>query len=137
MDQRELATKVAWAYIGTWYSWGGDSPDGFDCSGLVIEILKSADELSRRFDATADRLYGMFTEVEHPYEGCLACYLNSDGKCVHIEYCIDEHTTIGASGGYSATKTKEDAIKHNAFVKVRPINYRRGEVVFVDPFLLD
>ena len=39
--RRFYAYKLAWKYIGKFYKWGGDDPSGFDCSGFVIEILKS------------------------------------------------------------------------------------------------
>ena len=134
---KAVATAVAWKFIGTPYHWGGDDPSGFDCSGLVIEILKSAGLLPRSGDWTADQLYKKYRHytVKKPYEGCLACYYNSDkSKIIHIEYMIDNVRTIGESGGGSSTQTTADAIKQNAYTKVRPINYDRGCVVFVDPF---
>ena len=52
MDKRELFVDVLWNYLGTWYSWGGDDPEGFDCSGLVVEGLKSVGMIPRGGDAT-------------------------------------------------------------------------------------
>ena len=53
---RSVATKVAWHYLGTPYIWGGDDFSGFDCSGFVIEILKSVGILPRDGDWTAAML---------------------------------------------------------------------------------
>jgi hypothetical protein len=45
--------------------------------------------------------------------------------------------SIGASGGGAKTLTERDAIRDNAFVKVRPINgpgARTGFLGYKDPF---
>ncbi len=132
---KRIATKVAWKFLGTLYRWGGDDPSSFDCSGFVIEILKSCGRLPRKGDWTAHGLYEKFKTVPSAKEGTLACYYNrEETRIIHIEYCIDSSTTIGASGGGSRTKTSTDAVNQNAYVKTRPINRARGRVVFVDPF---
>jgi len=41
---------------------------------------------------------------------------------------------IGATGGGSATLTEEDAERQNAFCKMRPLGYRKGTPVIIDPF---
>jgi hypothetical protein len=46
---------------------------------------------------------------------------------------ISARHTIGASGGGSATTTLEEAIRSNAFVKVRPLAQRLGYILR-DPF---
>lgn len=126
-------------FVGLFYKWGGDDPSGFDCSGLVVEILKSVGILSRRGDWTAHDLYNHFEKykVETPEAGCLAFWFDGRGKrVIHVEFCIDEYRTIGASGGGSSTFDLDSAIRHNAFIKIRPINYNRaGELVFINPFL--
>ena len=133
---RALATRVAWSLHGLPYRWGGDDPiQGFDCSGLVIEILRSVGLVAREGDWTADDLYFKYHHLEQPapYEGCLA-FWRRGGRMTHVEYCIDDKHTIGASGGGSATTDLFAAIAANAYVKVRPI--RIGAVI-VDPFKLD
>ncbi len=138
MNKIEIATRLAWHFIGTPYRWGGDDPTSFDCSGLCIELLKSTGKLQRSGDWTANGLYHTFDKTVAPAEGVLACYWNrSKDRIVHIEYCIDEQHTIGASGGGSRTRNLQDAIAQNAYVKVRPINYSRGEVSFIDPYVLE
>lgn len=133
---RNLASSLAWHYVGTPYIWGGDDATGFDCSGLVIEILKSLGILPRKGDWTANGLLERFEDktVSHPYEGCLVFY-GKNNYATHVEYCIDNDYCIGASGGNKSTTNIERAIEQNAFVKVRPIKSRSDIIGYVDPFM--
>jgi hypothetical protein len=135
LTERELALDYAWRYVGTFYSWGGDDPSGFDCSGFVVEILKSVGLLPRKGDWTAHGLFELFQNraVDTPIEGCLV-FWHSDNKIIHVEMCVDTERSLGASGGGSGTVTREDAIKHNAFIKMRPYKSRKNIYGFVDPF---
>ena len=74
--------QTALAYLGTPYVWGGDDPSGFDCSGFVIECLKSAGLLNESDDFTADGLLKRFKDrvVDKPCEGALLFYLNGKGR---------------------------------------------------------
>lgn len=130
----EIALRVAWKFVGTFYRWGGDDPSGFDCSGLAIEILKSVGFVPRNYDSTAQGIYNKFRdkEVSEPSAGCFI-FWSVNGKIVHIEFCINETHTIGASGGGSSTTSIEAAEKQNAYVKVRPI--REGYSNIINPFL--
>jgi cell wall-associated NlpC family hydrolase len=130
----EIVLKTAWRFVGKPYFWGGDDPiKGFDCSGLIVELLKSVGIISRKADFTADGLYHLFknNEVDIPFRGCLV-FWGTKEKLTHVEICIDEHHTIGASGGGSKTITEQDAIQQNAYIKVRPI--RNGYLKIVNPF---
>ena len=132
-----IATRVAWTFLGKPYLWGGDDPSGFDCSGFCIEILKSVGLLPRKGDWTAAGLAQHFEEkkVTSPYEGCLVFWASgSSGKIIHVEYCLNDVISIGASGGGSKTQTVQDAIKQNAYIKIRPFRTRGGLWGFVDPF---
>ena len=135
----EAMIEYALLFAGKWYKWGGDDPSGFDCSGLIVEVLKSVGIMDRGDDKTAQGIADMLTSciVHTPYRGCLVFYWSKDGsRVVHVELCLDDYRTIGASGGYSKTTSVELAIKHNAFIKIRPINDRRGGVTFADPSLM-
>jgi len=134
---RELFMEYAWRFIGTFYVWGGDDPSGFDCSGYAIEVCKSVGALPRHGDWTAEGLWNHFSDkkVVKPYEGCLVFWANDAGKPVHVEICVNENLSIGASGGGSNTTTIAKAIEHNAFIKMRPMESRSRILGFVDPLM--
>lgn len=132
-SDREIVLRYMMQYVGTWYSWGGDDPTGFDCSGFTNEGLKAGGRIKRNSDYTAEQLNEMFTPVAVPYRGCLVFYDNGI-KIVHVEMMLNERLSIGASGGGSKTLTKADAIKHNAFIKVRDHRSRDKVAGYVDPF---
>ena len=128
--------KTALAYLGTPYVWGGDDPSGFDCSGFVIECLKSAGLLGEADDFTADGLLKRFdySPVDKPHEGALLFYLNRHGRAVHVTICLDEYFQIGASGGGENTTDETTAWKDNAYVKIRPIRFERRRMKVVSLF---
>lgn len=135
---RELAVDIAMRFLGKPYIWGGDDPiKGFDCSGFVIEVLKSVGVLSFHGDWTAQGLYNYFKNYrieDGEKEGCLV-FFQRDGRIIHVEMMIDKYLTIGASGGDSLTNTVEDAVRKNAYIKIRPLSARNLLVKkFVDPF---
>ena len=137
-DLRELALKYAFSFIGTFYKWGGDDPSGFDCSGFTQEVLQAFGLIGRREDLTAERQRDRFLRfrVDNPYKCCLVFWHapNNSNRIIHVEFCIDSKHSIGASGGGSKTLTVADAVKQNAFIKIRPFRSRRYLWGFVDPF---
>ncbi|RPI56414.1 MAG: hypothetical protein EHM49_00030 [Deltaproteobacteria bacterium] len=138
--KRKIAVAIAWKMWGLPYKWGGDDPiESFDCSGMVVEILKSVGALPRKGDWTAHSLWELFKDrlVEHPYEGCLVFWENGSGKVIHVELCLDNELSIGASGGGSSTLTEQNASDQNAYIKVRPFRSRSLIKGFLDPFLIN
>lgn len=139
MNQRELATKLAEQHLGLPYRWGGDDPlVGFDCSGLVIEILQSVGKLPRNADYTADDLSRVFPETEVLQPGALVFYdWDNSGRIDHVEMIVHidddgELYTIAASGGGIDTVDENSAQFANAYVKIRPL--QPGHTVVSDPF---
>lgn len=133
---RAIAVDYAKHFIGTPYHWGGDDFSGFDCSGLIVEVLQAVGRISHGSDYSADGLLSLFSHsrVVQGYAGCLAFYLDAEGRATHVVLLIDNTFAIGADGGGSGTITTEDAIARNAFVKIRPLDYRKGPRIIVDPF---
>jgi len=138
-DKRKLALVYAFSFVGTFYKWGGDDPSGFDCSGYIIEILKSVGILPRRFDTTANGLYRKFqnNKLDKPKPGALIFWpkTSKPNEAGHIELAIDAWHTLGASGGGSKTLTEADAIRDNAYIKMRPIKRNRNVLAILEPFI--
>jgi cell wall-associated NlpC family hydrolase len=133
---RKFAIEYAMQFIGKFYKWGGDDPSGYDCSGLAIEVLKAVGCFERKGDTTAAGLFQMYKEISEDYSapGDLVFWKNSAAKIIHVEMIVKGKLAIGASGGGSATITAADAIRQNAFIKVRPIYSRPGIGGFVNPY---
>lgn len=127
MTRSEAARKwlihTALSYLGTPYVWGGDDPAGFDCSGFVLECLKSVGIFPGRTDHTADSLMQSLkgTILDAPEAGALLFALDRSGRATHVVICLDPWFQIGANGGTSATIDSHAAWRRNAFVKIRPI----------------
>lgn len=138
-ERRLIAIGYAKKFIGTFYSWGGNDPSGFDCSGFVCEVLSAVGLIPRRADYTAATLADIFKDkiVTEPCEGCLVFYATPEDttRIVHVEICLNDTLSIGASGGGSKTITKEDAIRDNAFIKIRPFKSRSNIWGYIDPFM--
>jgi len=132
---KEISTRLAWHFVGTPYLWSGDDPSGFDCSGLIVELLQSTGRLPNKGDWTAQMLCNRFkdNEVSFAQEGCLVFWGKDKQNITHVEYCIDEDLSIGASGGGRETRTIQDAFKQNAYIKVRPFR-SRVPICFVNPY---
>ena len=132
---RRRAVIYLQKWIGHFYLWAGDDPSGFDCSGLIVEVLKSVGLMRPSLDMSANSLFQCFKEgfTDKPGFGKLVFWFNAN-KAIHVEMMVDNDHVIGASGGGSKTKTISDAIKHNAFVKMRPLNYRGLNYKICDPF---
>ena len=139
---RDAAVNYLKCFIGLPYLWGGDDPlAGFDCSGLIVEVLQAVGLLRHGTDFSAAALYKKFEKkaIIRGYEGCLVFWYGSDEreKIIHVEMMVDDFYAVGASGGSSKTLTIADAIKQNAFVKMRPIGYRGDKYLIVDPFKVE
>ena len=135
--KKSIAYSIAWRLYATPYLWGGDDPTGFDCSGFTIEILKSVGVLPHSGDWTAQGLYNRFHDNTQKdcSTGCLVFYGKNVGAITHVMLGMSSEFVMGATGGGRKTKTAGDAARQNAFVKMRPVNYRGALHFICDPFL--
>jgi cell wall-associated NlpC family hydrolase len=133
---RRWFLRTALSYVGTPYIWGGDDPSGFDCSGFVVECLKTAGIINEKEDYSAEGLVNLFSSkiIDSPRVGTLLFTLNQSGKATHVVICLDEHFQVGASGGTSNTIDPKAAWRDNAYVKIRPIRFNPAKMKLADPF---
>lgn len=134
MYPKTVVYDYAMSFIGEPYRWGGDdSIDGFDCSGLCIEILCAAGVLPPHQDYTAAGLAEYFGAdgVEKPSFGCLVFF--GKDRPTHVAFCLNDTLMLEAGGGGSATLTREDAAAQNAFVRIRPIANRKDILCYKLP----
>lgn len=132
----EHLIDYAKSFLGKPYIWGGEHPCiGFDCSGLVQEILKSAG-LDPQGDQTAQGLHDYFesSSTHGVYAaGSLAFYGKSVTEITHVAFCIDPYRMIEAGGGDSSCVDTVSAVRKGAFVRMRLITARKDLVAILKP----
>lgn len=128
-----LLKEYAMSFIGLPYIWGGDDPiKGFDCSGLVQEILASVG-LDPAGDQNAQTLFNVFEKsASWNRLGCgsIAFYGKSVTQITHVAFMVDQYRIIEAGGGGSHTLTVVDATNQNAYIRIRLLHHR-GDLVAV------
>jgi len=146
LSARVEAITILRSLLWTPYLWGGDDFSGLDCSGLIVEVLKSVGKIELFEDLSADGLYRRFRQFEipsgiSPYPGCLVLWSGVDNIMSHVGMVVTKRFFIHAGGGGSSTTSEAAAIAQNAYVMQRDLEqytkwragkgYRRKAV---DPF---
>lgn len=134
MEAKEILYAYAMGFAGQPYRWGGDDPvDGFDCSGLCIELLQAAGVFPQGKDLPAAGLADFYSQFSSGPHGFGSLVFFGTGRISHVGFCLTELLMLEAGGGGSKTLTLADAAKQNAFVRVRPIKTRKDLVGFRHP----
>lgn len=134
----ELLKAYALSFLGKPYCWGGETPmGGMDCSGLVQEILRSCG-MDPPGDQTAQALFDHFqaqgrAEWNKYGLGALVFYGKSVREISHVAWGLDQYRVIEAAGAGSDCKSEADAIRLKAFVRIRPMDYRKDRVAVLKP----
>lgn len=68
-----------------------------------------------------------------PKFGDLSFYGKNLSSIIHVGFCLDATTMIEAGGGGSDTLTPETAALQNAFVRLRPIRFRKDFLGAITP----
>lgn len=115
--------QTALSYLGVPYVWGGETPDGWDCSGLVTYILHTVHgiELPNNNHTVAAQFYvwqGARTILRSECgPGDLVCWPT------HIGIAISRDELVHAPGLFQ--KTRRQSIWAGAVIR-RPVAYREG-----------
>ncbi len=119
-DIKILLTK----YLGSPYLWGGKSPWGIDCSGLVQQVYRIAG-----FKLPRDARQQILKGVEVPYSallpGDLAFFISEDNKVNHVGIILEEYQIIHASGKVRIDKLDQQGITRNQSITHKLYAIRR------------
>lgn len=119
------------------YQWGGDDPiAGFDCSGFVLELLKACGEIAHGTPKmSAQQIYNHYEKIGSSTlgPGTLAFYGSDSSRVVHMGFCLTSNLMLESGGGDSTTTTEERAIAQNAFIRMRPLGYRKDFLCTLKP----
>lgn len=139
-DSRKFLMELAWKHLLLPYRWAGDDPGaGFDCSGLIVELLQSVGALEQNVDLNSQGLFDLYGKYRCDAKpGALVFFGRSHKTIRHVALCVGRFHCIEAAGGDSTTNTTGDAIQQNAFVRMRPISWPgwREPLAFADPFVM-
>ncbi len=94
----ELLIKIARRYLFAPYLWGGRSPFGVDCSGLVQVVFKMLG-INLKRDTTQQIHEGQLVDfIQEVRPGDLAFFQNAKGKTCHVGILLPEGKILHASG---------------------------------------
>lgn len=115
-----------WSFIGKPYIWGGKGPIGFDCSGLVVEMLRAQSILDPKEDMTANDLFSRTIKggINKPKAHALVFY-GTRQRCTHVGYAISSEYMVEAGGGNSSCFDAESAARLGAMVRLSSIFQRK------------
>jgi len=105
--------KTAFMYMNTPYLWGGKTPFGIDCSGLVQMVYKLKGYAILR-DANQQATQGeVLTFIEEAEPGDLVFFDNENGEITHVGILMNNNYIIHAHG-----KVRIDKIDHFGIMNV-------------------
>jgi hypothetical protein len=95
---RGMICKTAMLYLNSPYLWGGRSPFGIDCSGLMQMVFKMNGYRLKR-DASQQASQGeTISFVSEAEPGDLVFFDNEEGNIIHTGLIMPNHKVIHASG---------------------------------------
>ena len=135
----DLLIQYAMQFVGVPYKWNGKNPmDGFDCSGLIQELLTSMG-IYFMGPQSAQMLYKAIAssastrQLSLAQAGALIFYGGGPDQIHHVAMMIDNYRMIEAGGGGPNVIDKTTASQSNAFVKIRPYTFVPGVFAILLP----
>ena len=117
-NQSPNIIENAMKFIGAPYLWGGRSPFGIDCSGL-IQIVFGMAGIKLKRDASLQVENGeTINFVNESVAGDLAFFDNEEGIITHVGIIVDNKQIIHASG-----EVRIDSIDHNGVYNIQQKKY--------------
>lgn len=93
----ETTLELALRYENTAYLWGGKTPFGIDCSGLMQTVHRYFG-INLPRDAAQQVEHGQEVDFDDRQAGDLAFFINKNGRVHHVGLLLDRDTIIHASG---------------------------------------
>ena len=94
----DFAKTIALKYLNTPYMWGGKTPYGIDCSGLVQMVFKIAGYKLKRDTSEQVRQGVIVSDLKGSKPGDIAFFSDDKGKIAHVGIIIDNSKIIHAYG---------------------------------------
>lgn len=118
-DIRHYLVQEASRFLGIQYFWGGKSPKGFDCSGFVQTVMKSAGiHLPRDTHLQADYIKLELIPFENREKGDLIFFSNNEERVRHVAMSIGGERFIHCSGFVKINSfDKDDRLYNNELCK--------------------
>lgn len=104
--------EIAQTYLNAPYLWGGKSPFGIDCSGLVQIVFRFIDFNLPR-DAWQQADYGIDVDFNDRQAGDVAFFSNDKGKVIHTGILTEADKIIHASGFVRINEIDKTGIIHD------------------------
>lgn len=132
MSKRLDALSYAQTFIGSRYQWAAEGPYnvGFDCSGYILEILRSVG-LWGKEDGSAQNIHDRMKAKTlgvypvRPDQGMLVFFGESKDAITHVGIMLNNYQFIEAGGGDSKSVDK-------GMVRIRPLSWRKDLVAWLD-----
>ena len=124
--------------VSSFISNSDDPIFGWNCSGLISEGLRGVGLIGHNERLSVLDIYKRFANTvvtDRPVKGDILFYgtmkPGAEPELVHVAAMLDDYHIIEAGGGNGSVDTDEEAAKKNAFVRIRPVEFRESERVAI------
>lgn len=107
VTSKQNIVPTAFLYLNAPYLWGGKTPFGIDCSGMVQMVYRLNGYNIQR-DASQQAMEGeALSFIEESEPGDLAFFDNEEGRIIHVGIIMEDNHIIHAHG-----KVRVDRLDH-------------------------